>query len=89
MADNISQANSLAKLIGTIATEVFSKKPENPNTPLNRSQHVRADVVFHDDLKYAKYTASSMTHVWGPAGYSDELNVSPQSTRYNFTGVWA
>ena len=54
MADNISQANSLAKLIGTIATEVFAKKPDNPNAPLNRSQHVRADVVFHDDLKCNK-----------------------------------
>lgn len=41
MAKNVSQANSLAKVLGNIYTEVLQKKPVNPNAPINRTQHLR------------------------------------------------
>ena len=86
---NVPQIESLSKVIANIYTEVFARKPANPNTPINRTQHLRKDLVFRDDTKIREITIGSITFVWGPGGKSDETSGTPQSVRWGFTGQWA
>tara|TARA_B100000029_G_scaffold20789_2_gene21031 strand:- start:2302 stop:2571 length:270 start_codon:yes stop_codon:yes gene_type:complete len=89
MPDNISDANALSNLISDLYTEVFQRNPANPNSPITRTQHTRHFVALRDDLKTRLLTASSITYVWGLSGFSDEVQASPQSVRWGFTGEWA
>lgn len=85
----IDHAGAFAKVMGEVFTEVFQKRPENPNTPINVTRHNYDDAVIGDDGRAKLLTLSAITYVWGAAGYSDESGGTPQSVRYDMFGKWA
>ena len=95
MADNISDANSLAKLISNVYTEVFQSSPDDPNTPISVSYHLaqglEKDYVFLDCFRATLYNPSGITYKWGFASdaYSDDSGLSHQGVRWGFFGKWA
>jgi hypothetical protein len=88
--NRVSQVNAMGQLIANIYSEVFQRTPENPNSPLNTSQHLtQQDLVIRDDIKSRIYTDSSVTYKWGPSGFSDEAITSGNASgRWGFTAEW-
>ena len=78
---------ALSKLIASIYTEVFQRRPSNPNKPLNTSNHPGYPQTMDDNVK-APLIASTVVYQWGPGGFSDETNATPQSARWSFTATW-
>ena len=92
MAKNVSQANSLAKVLGNIYTEVLQKKPVNPNAPINRTQHLREDFAIEHVHHEQTITQSAVTCIWGDGvtvGFSDQMQSNSQATRWSFTGFYS
>ena len=85
----IDHAGAFAKVMGEVFTEVFQKRPENPNTPINVTRHNYDDAVIGDDGRAKLLTLSAITYVWGAARYSDESGGTTQSFRYDMFGKWA
>ena len=79
---------ALSRLIASIYTEVFQRKAANPNKPLNRSIHAAWEQPT-DDANKTRLIASTVVYQWGPGGFSDETNATPQSARWGFTAAWA
>lgn len=86
----ISDDLALAKLLGALYTEVFAKKPSNPNKPLNQSAHLLQDQPIKDDTK-SVLIPNTVTYVWGTAGTSGEAPVASTdiATRWSEIGTWA
>ena len=84
---------ALAKLIGYLYTEVFQKRPADPNKPLNRAMHLpEVEVIADRDWAFgAVYTVNQNT-VWGPGGQSDTTSDGgagrPTACRWSFFGTW-
>ncbi len=79
---------ALSRLLGRIYTEVFQRKPQNPNKPLNRGTHNPYEQIVTDALKSRLITGTNVFQ-WGPGGVGDETNGSPSSARWSFTGWWS
>ena len=84
---SVSNENALGKLLGEIYTQVFQKKPLNPNKPLNRSSHLSYDQIVSDEFRNTLDDSANI-FIWGPGGFSDEVDETPLSVRWGFTGVW-
>lgn len=83
----VNQDKALARLLGAIYTEVFQRRADNPNKPINRSAHSSYDLPIGDDLK-SRLIPQANVYVWGPGGVSDEVDGTPSSARWGFTAVW-
>ena len=92
MAGNITDAVALSKTLGNIYTEVFQKKPSNPNAPINRTHHIREDFSIEHVHREQLITQSSVTCIWGNSttvGFSDQIQSASQATRWSFTGFYS
>jgi hypothetical protein len=85
----VQEELALSRLLGALYTEVFQRKPANPNKPLNRGSHQAYEQSIEDSMKTRLLTDASITEVWGPSGSSDETDSSNLSVRWSFTGQWA
>ena len=88
MTSKISESRSLARLIGALYTEVFTRKPHQVNKPLNRSVHAIWEQGLSDALKTRDILSTNVSQ-WGPGGVSDETDGTPSSARWSFTGYWS
>ena len=66
---------AFARLMGSLYTEVFQRRPSNPNKPLNRSSHHVDTQITTDDLLATEVTNTNL-YVWGPGGASPFTNSS-------------
>lgn len=78
---------TLSRLLGELYTEVFQRKPHNPNKPTSRASHNISARPVSDALKTRLVTGTNV-YIWGPGGVSDETDGTPSSTRWGFSGVW-
>mgnify|MGYP003143759968 CR=1 FL=1 len=51
---------ALSRLLGRIYTEVFQRKPQNPNKPLNRGTHNPYEQIVTDALKSRLITGTNV-----------------------------
>ncbi len=85
-----SDLRALSRLLGLLYTEVFQKKANDPNKPLNQSNHIPDLVPILEDVKSVQIP-NTVTYVWGPAGTSGETPVASTdiATRWSEIGEWA
>ena len=88
VSPRVSDDRAFARLIGTLYTEVLQRRVANPNKPLNKTAHSPFEQVIGDDVKSTLDTSTN-TFQWGPGGSSDEVDGTPLSVRWSFTGEWA
>ena len=96
MADNVADENALATFMTNIYTELFVSSPNNPNAPINTTQHLRKEFLMDDkniNVTQTPELGNNNFWVWGIAGYSDTmvsdgLATMPLSCRYEGTGQW-
>ncbi len=86
----LADDNALAKLLGALYTEVFTRRPTNPNKPLNQSIHILEDQPILDNVKSVEIP-NTVTYQWGPAGTSGEAPVASTvaAARWSEIGTWA
>ncbi len=84
---NTDDEIAIAQLLGILYTEVFQAQRGNPNRPLNRTSHGIEFQGVSDNVKTNLFTATN-THVWGPGGFSDEVNATPMASRWGMGAVW-
>tara|TARA_Y100000034_G_scaffold115757_1_gene153315 strand:+ start:853 stop:1119 length:267 start_codon:yes stop_codon:yes gene_type:complete len=82
--------STLAHLLAFINTEVFTKKPENPNKPIKKTSSRFEQIVMIDDVLTNDYADANPTFIWGPGGISDTAvgAAVDTSVRWGFTGQW-
>lgn len=78
----------ISHLLALLDSEVFGKKPNNPNKPLYRSSHPDFIQIVTDRFKPRMVTAAGLTFKWGMSGKSDETTDRAVSARWGFTGRW-
>lgn len=81
---------ALSRLLGAIYTEVFQKKPANPNLPLNNAVH-NIEEQYVNDFAKSVVIPNSVTYIWGPGGFSGEAPLPSVdiSGRWGESGIWA
>lgn len=78
---------ALGRFLGYLASEVFQRSQANESKPLTFSVHDIYELPLDDNIKSLK-EASTNVYVWGTSGVSDEVDASPKSCRWSFSGVW-
>ncbi len=80
---------ALHKLFGMLITEVFQKRPANPNKPLNRSAHLQHDIPMTEFVAH-NVKVNTTTYIWGPGGSSAYVDAGGNSSaRWGEVGEWA
>lgn len=81
---------ALSRLLGLLYTEVFQKKANDPNKPLNQSSHIPEQQIILEDIK-SVLIPNTVTYVWGPEGTSGEAPIASTdiATRWSEIGIWA
>ena len=81
---------ALSRLLGAIYTEVFQKKPSNPNLPLNNALHNVEEQYVSDSVRGIEIP-TAVTYIWGPGGASGEAPpaTGDVSGRWGEVGIWA
>lgn len=77
---------ALARLLGLLYTEVFQRKANDPNKPLNQSNHIPDQLIILDTVKSVQIP-DNLTYVWGPAGTSGEAPATLFGYRLSFNGI--
>jgi len=77
-SDNIE----LARLLGSLYTEVFQRTVKEDNKPISQSMHNQDRMTIDEDVFGILVTATNTT-LWGPAGVSHHLAVT------GIQGVWS
>ena len=78
---------TLARLIGNIYTEVFQRRPYNPNKRVHLGIHRVYEQPLSEKFK-SRLIADANVDQWGPGGVSDETDGTPSAARWGFTGRW-
>mgnify|MGYP004453883493 CR=1 FL=1 len=72
----------LARLLGSLWTEVFQRTVKEENKPISKSSHKQDRMTLKEDFHTVLTTNTNKT-LWGVAGASHHLAVD------NIQGVWS
>lgn len=72
----------LARLLGTLYTEVFQRRVRQDNKPLSQSSH-KLDRLTLDEDVFTVLTTATNTTLWGQSGVSHHIPAN------GIQGVWS
>ena len=85
--NNYSDTIELARLLGSLYTEVFQRSESNDNKPISQSTHNQDRMTIDEDVFAILVTATNET-LWGPSGISHHLNFSGIQGVWGEGGTW-
>ena len=81
MPSELQSQLDLARLLGTLYTEVFQRKKPGDNKPLSKASHKQDRMTLKEDT-FTVLAESTAVYKWGQSG------VSHHTTSGSIQGVW-